>query len=608
MKAEFKKLELLVHHGDRVKITEMLQELGVIHVELDTTFRNEVIEDLELRKNRLNKAIDFISEYNKTAHAADIDSSNSLSTEKVVDEILSIKLKMEAAQQEQELIKKHHQKLAPWGDFDPNKLARLYQAGVKVLFYSAEKKAFRNYDFDDIAYQVIHEGPDRMYFVVFSKVEGLKLSFEKIELPDMRISDLQKKENELATSKAKFKEIMHNYLPYLPVLKDELFKLENQWTLQMANGSYGEYANGVVLHLKGWFPSTMEERLLHYIQKESLSYVISEPVSGDEVPVLLKNPRYSKLFESITRIFQLPHYYEMDLTPFIAVFYPILFAYCLGDAGYGIVLLLAAVLGWFTFLKSSRNMAVLGIILGTFTTITGVIKSGSVFGQPITSDLSNPVFSYLSQYILVPDDNTVVFNAFNVALMIGVVQILTGIIISIINRIRYESFISCLPQFGKLLIVVSLIWMFLADMQNVESLQPLVVLRKSLLASGVVLVLFFHDMKQAAMVRVASGILPLFFILTGILGDVLSYVRLFALGVASSVLGLVVNQIGGTIMADAWWGIVIGIIFLLIGHSLNFALAALGAFVHPLRLTFVEFYNNANFKGGGVAYKPLRKI
>jgi V/A-type H+-transporting ATPase subunit I len=99
----------------------------------------------------------------------------------------------------------------------------------------------------------------------------------------------------------------------------------------------------------------------------------------------------------------------------------------------------------------------------------------------------------------------------------------------------------------------------------------------------------------------------LFFIFTGVLGDVLSYVRLFALGVASSVLGLVVNQIGMQIMGNEWWGIIIGIVFLIFGHTLNFCIAVLGSFVHPLRLTFVEFYNNAQFKGGGEIYKPLKK-
>ena len=77
---------------------------------------------------------------------------------------------------------------------------------------------------------------------------------------------------------------------------------------------------------------------------------------------------------------------------------------------------------------------------------------------------------------------------------------------------------------------------------------------------------------------------------------------------ASSVLGLVVNQIGMQIMDSGWWGWILGIVFLLFGHSLNLALAILGAFVHPLRLTFVEFYNNAQFEGGGIEYKPFKKL
>jgi V/A-type H+-transporting ATPase subunit I len=192
--------------------------------------------------------------------------------------------------------------------------------------------------------------------------------------------------------------------------------------------------------------------------------------------------------------------------------------------------------------------------------------------------------------------------------MIGVVQVLVGIMVSITNSIGLKSWLAGAPQLGKLLIISSLIWIFLADMQEVTLLQPLFSVRHILLILGVLLVLFFHNTKAPILSRAASGILPLFFIVTGILGDVLSYVRLFALGVASSVLGLVVNQIGTQIMENSWWGILIGSLFLIFGHSLNFALATLGAFVHPLRLTFVEFYNNAQFEGGGIPYKPFRKI
>ena len=92
------------------------------------------------------------------------------------------------------------------------------------------------------------------------------------------------------------------------------------------------------------------------------------------------------------------------------------------------------------------------------------------------------------------------------------------------------------------------------------------------------------------------------------MGDTLSYIRLFALGIASSILGLVINQIGAQIMSDAGIAMhIVGIIFLIFGHTVNLVLSCLGAFVHPLRLTFVEFYNNANFEGGGVEYRPFKK-
>ncbi|WKN45596.1 V-type ATP synthase subunit I [Tunicatimonas pelagia] len=608
MKAKFKKLNLLAHHREREKITSVLQELGVVHLELDSSFVNKTIEELELEKNKVNKALEALRD------VADDEQDFPASTtapeptaDQVIEQLLALKYQRDSIVQESESLRKSRQKLSPWGDFRPENIALLIQSGLSVSFWIATNKEFNQYDFTQLVYQVIHRGPDQTYFVVLSQGEKPSLPFEMIELPTIGLAEVKTRENELGTRREAIAEKVRSYLPYQVLLEKKLTQLNNEWMFQVANGSYQEYGDGAILHLKGWFPATMEKRLLHYLQREKLSYTVANPTADDTVPVLLKNPKYPKLFESITKIFQLPGYYEIDLTPFIAVFYPILFAYCLGDAGYGLILLLAAIIGAFTFLKDARNIAVLGIILGLFTTLMGVVKSGSVFGLPIVGNDSHPILTYLAQYVVIPDDRGVVFNAFNVALLIGVVQILTGIIVSIINRVYYRSLLASLSQIGKLLIVVSLIWIFLADMQGVAALHPFAIERKITLVLGVLLVLFFHNLDLPVLNRVASGILPLFFILTGILGDVLSYVRLFALGVASSVLGLVVNQIGMQIMGDQWWGILLGILFLIAGHSLNFALAALGAFVHPLRLTFVEFYNNAQFEGGGVAYRPLRK-
>ena len=608
MKANFKKISLLTYHRDREKITSVLQELGVLHLEVDPSYSNETVEVLTLKKSKFEKAIDILE--NITDAKVEPRNAPALKkrvTEQLVDQILALNHQKDALVQEREVLQKNKQKLEPWGNFHSEKLSRLTQAGVEVTFCVTDHNSFNEFDFSELTYQVIHRGPDQTYFVVLSYGEPLNLPFETIQLPTLALAEAKTKLTTLDGKREELNQKIRAFQPYLAPLSKALTQIENDWMLQMVNGSYQAYGEGTILYLSGWYPATMEERLIHYLKQEKLPYTIADPTSGDTVPVLLQNPKYPKLFEPITKIFQLPGYYEMDLTPFIAVFYPILFAYCLGDAGYGLILLLAALVGWFTFLKDGRNIAILGIILGLFTTVMGIVKSGSVFGIPIVDPEVNPFLQYLARFVIIPDDRGVIFNAFNVALMIGVVQILTGIIVSITNQIRYRSFLASLSQIGKLMMVVCLIWIFLADMQGNPYLQPFEPVRKIGLALGILLVLFFHDLKLPVLSRIGSGILPLFFILTGILGDVLSYVRLFALGVASSVLGLVVNQIGMQIMGDAWWSVIVAIIFLILGHSLNFALAALGAFVHPLRLTFVEFYNNAQFEGGGVAYRPFRK-
>jgi V/A-type H+-transporting ATPase subunit I len=105
--------------------------------------------------------------------------------------------------------------------------------------------------------------------------------------------------------------------------------------------------------------------------------------------------------------------------------------------------------------------------------------------------------------------------------------------------------------------------------------------------------------------NILGGLWVLYGVITGFFGDILSYIRLFALGVSSGILGFVINSIGQQFLSIKIVGPVIFIVFMLVGHALNIALGALSGFVHPLRLTFVEFFNNAGFNGPGMEYKPF---
>jgi V/A-type H+-transporting ATPase subunit I len=121
-------------------------------------------------------------------------------------------------------------------------------------------------------------------------------------------------------------------------------------------------------------------------------------------------------------------------------------------------------------------------------------------------------------------------------------------------------------------------------------------------------VLFFSDPSVNIFMRVGKGVWDIYSTVTGIFGDLLSYIRLFALGLSSAILGFVINDIGLQILGSSKiLGPVFFVIFLVIGHTLNILISSLGSFVHPMRLTFVEFYKSAGFKGGGEEYKPFTK-
>ena len=603
MKASFKKLTLLVYHRQRQHIIEMLQDLGVLHIDFKSDFQSNDIDVLEQQKTKISKTVEIIGEH---AHIFEDEKKDLPEQPNVIaNQVLELKHRIEALAVEKDKLLKEKLQRIPWNDFDLAKIERLRAKSIHAEFCVAGKKEYKTFDFSSLIQQKIYTSSSRVYFVVISKSE-IPTNFETLNVPKRTLSDIIKAEEELNNDNEKLLQNISSFAPCIPLLKQELHNIENKINLVMAQGSFSQYQKGSLLSLTGWYPLEVEQQLVARLKKQELSFATENPSAADHVPVMLKNRSYTKLFEPIAKIFELPNYHEWDPTPLIAVFYPIMFAYCLGDAGYGLVFFMAALIGWFTFLKDAKKLALLGIVLGLMTTVMGLVKSGSVFGIPTNSE-DWELFQALGAYVLIPDDSNFIFNAFNVALMIGVVQIFLGIFVSIYNKLRYEHFSRAIWQIGKLFIVTGLIWIFLADMQEVEVLQQFGILRNMLLVGGVLLVLFFHDMEKSLGARAASGFLPLFFIFTGILGDVLSYVRLFALGVASSVLGLVVNQIGMQIMENSWWGLLIGIVFLIFGHTLNFCIAILGSFVHPLRLTFVEFYNNAQFKGGGKAYQPFKK-
>ena len=343
-------------------------------------------------------------------------------------------------------------------------------------------------------------------------------------------------------------------------------------------------------------------------------YLKREPVEEDDTPVKLENNRFARLFELIGGMYALPKYGTMDLTPFFAPFYMLFFAICLNDAGYGAVLFLVGLALLLKGGTSLRQASMLTMFCGGATILFGGY-TGSLFGMSIPEMLGyeniveSPFLDFQGQF-------------FTWSLALGVFQILFGMLLNICFKSKYFGITSVFGQLGWFVILLSGCLAAGLPMLNEAWVIPFFTTSSpafyAAMGVGAVLMLLLNDIHRNPVVNFFSGLWDTYNNITGLLSDVLSYIRLFAIGLSGGVLAVVFNSLalGLTGLSEGIGEFGVGTIFqilgasviLLLGHGINLFMSAISSFVHPMRLTFVEFYKNAGFEIGNRTFEPVKKI
>ncbi len=615
MVERMKRLSILIHSSVKERFLENLQQLGVVDLNMDFSKENDRISDLKFKINRIKKAKNFLLSFLKENKVKE--------NKKIVCENISDLLeKIENSQKEYEsLLERIKQTdeeikiLERWGEFDPIIFAKLEKEGIFVRFYSCSSEEFEKISEKGYNVNEISRDGNTVYFVLFTE-ELVDLQEAKLEkVPMKKLSEVITHKNHLQTLLKEAILSISSMECYLKDLDDEINKLSDELFFELGRENFSNLVEDKVLYITGYFPVKSEKKVRELLDKNDVVYYIENPdFKNEDVPVKLKNDKFSSLFEVITKLNSLPKYYEIDPTPFTAPFFALFFGLCIADVGYGIIMLLAT-LGALFFVKdkSFKSIAMLGVVL-SITTIIGGILLNTVFGLQI---LSLPVPEDLKKFVVFTDMN----SAMGFAIFLGVLQVSVGYILQIINKIRLFGIEGALQPLGVLLLflgILSYAIVFIApgDMsigpiriKYYLSLVPFSQLVFSAMAIvGLILILLFNNISQKIFIRPLIGLWELYGVITGVPGDILSYLRLFALGLAGGLLGNAFNQIALMVRGD---GNILGIIFmtliLIVGHGLNLVLALLGAFVHPLRLTLLEFYKAVGFTGGGRPYRPFRK-
>lgn len=573
------KLAVFIYHQIRDEFLISMRKCGVVHVEItekddDGSIAEKMRYCMRIRSvlDRMDK--DASEQLKHDSPAALINTFESLLKDR--DVLLSRKT----------VLKEQLKRQLPWGNCDPEIIRNIEDAtGYTARLIRIPSKKFSAKLFTDYNWQLIEVKSGKHYVLIFDRDKTVSLGnlhAEEIPLPEKSTKGLLQIEKSIVEKLAEIEKSLLEFSRYRSTISEFYSQHKSILDFDRVINSVPGAAEGTVYILRGWVPRDRRQELERELVKHEVGYSITKPDVNDKVPVFLRSKPMIKLFEPITRLFDLPGYKELDLTPFLAPFFVLFFGLCLGDAGYGLVIFFAALIARFFVATAKKGLCSLVALLGASTFIVGVV-TGNLFG------INTSGIKLLQKAVFFDQD-----SLFSIALILGFVQVLFGMFIRVINQTRQFGFASSLTSIGWILIVVG----------GVAAVGGGVPAFWSLVAAGVFLILFLNDLKSNIFLRFGKGLWELYGI-TGVFGDVLSYVRLFALGLSSTILGFVINEIGMEFRAIPWIGFPMALIFMLVGHTGNLLISSLGSFVHPLRLTFVEFYKNAGFTGGGKEYKPF---
>ncbi len=440
-----------------------------------------------------------------------------------------------------------------------------------------------------------------------------KYSLSRVEIPDdlnlnpsEEASVLENRKNALKAEEASIMQTVReeaaSWVPVIRSLSDYFASLRKRFEV-LNDGMFTEQT----VALQVWIPSSsvdaLKKRLLPF--KSNIEMVLNDPEKEEIPPTLLKNRNWVTPYENLTKLYGVPLYGEIDPTPLLAPFFFIYFGMCLGDAGYAAVM----IAGLTYFMRKYKRMPstvrqfmqlILGVAVSTL--IYGAL-TGSWFGDLVDAYDFLGFFRPIKNMFFVIDPMQQPMVILGISLAFGVAHLAFGLFIAFYDCIRKNDYVAAFGDKGAWITMLTGLLLLSGALAAAlpEICYPI---GKWMAIVGALVVFWYQGREKSGIVaKFFSGVLGVYGS-TSYLGDVLSYSRLLALGLASAAIGVIINMLGKLSSEIPYIGWLIGIIVVFGGHTFGLAVNILGAFVHSLRLQYVEFFSKF-YAGGGKIFSPL---
>ncbi len=573
-----KKITLITLAGEANAAVAALGRLGVLHVEHQQQPKGADINTLQDDITLVKSAISVLP-----VHAS--IQKEPQDWRFVARHAIDLKKRLEQLEDYANTLKNNIIQWERWGDFIPQDFKDLADGGIFAGLYQIPRKELQNIPPQIIVKEAFSaEGIINCILISKNKIE---FPYKEIPLPKMSLSQThQRLQHDSAVMEGIRKDIAENAC-YLESLQKTLVKLEK--SLEFNEVVLGMAEAGELVYLRGFIPADSEPPVKNLARDNHWGMVIEEPSDEDAVPTLLKNPRWVSLISPVFKLLAIiPGYRELDISPLFLLFLSLFFGMIIGDAGYGIVYFLLT----FFFEKrlgkkiTDKKVFFLFYLFSACAVFWGLL-TGTVFGQEWYLKSGHKPFIPIL-------NDTKFLQAF--CFFLGASHLTLG---HIWQGIRKAPSWAALADAGWICVLWSAF--FIAKTLILNDPHPAFV--NWLIAGGVTLVIFFSSPQRNILKAFAQGLGTVALSLMNNFTDVVSYVRLFAVGLA----GVAISDTVNTLAAGMGGNIFARILILFIGHTINITLGPMSVLVHGIRLNVLEFSGHANLTWSGVPYKPLKE-
>jgi len=583
-----KKATIVAQAKDAASSVAALRALGVVHVEHVTVPDGADVARVKDDINLMEQAEATLSGFKDKKHFAPALKEDVYDWRKTARHVIDLYKRLEQLQEYSRRISKEIGIWQEWGDFNPDAISRLAHENIFIRLYRIPANEIKNLP-QGIIIKKISRSQGVINTAVISTSE-IDVGFQQLKLPRTGLKIMRQK---LIEDKVVIKSIIDELqkraccVRRLSEARKELYK---QLEFHQALGGMGQAQD--LVYLSGYVPQDRADMLFNEAKKEKWGIIINDPSASDDVPTLIRNPEWVSIISPVFKVLEIvPGYKEFDISLWFLVFLSVFFGILIGDAGYGFIFLCLTMFAAAKFKDApqTRPLFALFYILSSSAIVWGIL-SATFFGQEWLPAAVKPVLPALRN-----DGNVQAICFFIGALHLSIAHAW--------RAITKAPSLAALSDAGW----IAILWGSFCLAKTLVLGQNFPVFAKWFFIIGPCMVILFANPHRNIFKALAGGLGSFLLSFVNCFTDVVSYIRLFAVGLATVAVADSFNKMALSIGFGSVFAGIATALILVLGHALNILLGPMSVLVHGVRLNVLEFCGHADVKWSGFEYRPLKE-